>query len=328
MPTHYAIRHLTRFSYATAVNESVMELRMRPATEGSQRCLQFEVDLQPRARVFAYRDFLGNWVHHFDLPHRHGQLAITARAQVQLDPPPVLPEALDLSAWDLVDGWSARGEQWDFRHPSHFAVWSDALIAFADSLGPVAQRDDDPLTTTRNVMAAIHRDFGYAPFSTRVDSPIEEALTTRQGVCQDFTHIMLALLRRLGLPCRYVSGYIAPRALGEDPGPTTIATHAWAEVLLPELGWAGFDPTNNIEAGLRHVRVAVGRDYADVPPTRGIYKGGSASTLAVSVEVTPSENLPTLDPSVQEKAWTAEAIALAEEQDFERRRQEQQQQQQ
>ena len=239
----------------------------------------------------------------------------------------MLPAALDMSAWDKVDGWSARGEQWDFCHPSHFAVWSEALIAFADSLGPDAQRRSDPLTIARLVMAAIHRDFGYAPFSTRVDSPIEEALTTRQGVCQDFTHIMLALLRRLGLPCRYVSGYIAPRALAEDLGPTTIATHAWAEVLLPELGWIGFDPTNNIEAGLRHVRVAIGRDYADVPPTRGIYKGGSASTLEVSVEVTPGENLPTLDPAVQEKAWTAEAIALAEAQDFERRRQEQQQQQ-
>ena len=94
MATHYAIRHLTKFTYASPVSESVMELRMRPATDGDQRCLQFEVDLQPRARVFAYRDFLGNWVHHFDLPRRHGHLAIVARAQVQLDPPPVRPTAL------------------------------------------------------------------------------------------------------------------------------------------------------------------------------------------------------------------------------------------
>jgi transglutaminase-like putative cysteine protease len=328
MTTSYAIRHITRFVYASSISESMMELRMRPATEGSQRCLQFEVDLQPRARVFAYRDFLGNWVHHFDLPRRHGQLTVTARAQVQIDLPSVWPASLPADAWALVDAAAERGEQWDFRHPSRFAVWSEALLDFAGSLGPLAKRDADPLTTVRELMAAIHREFGYAPNTTRVDSPIDEALSARQGVCQDFSHIMLALLRRMGLPARYVSGYIAPRALGEDDGPTTIATHAWVEVLLPELGWMGLDPTNNIEAGLRHVRVAVGRDYADVPPTRGVYKGGATSVLEVSVEVTPGEELPTLDPSVVEKVWTREAIALEEEAEFERLRQEQQQQQQ
>ena len=322
--THYAIRHLTKFTYATPVSESVMELRMRPATDGGQRCLQFEVDLQPRARVFAYRDFLGNWVHHFDLPRRHGQLAIVARAQVQLDPPPAWPAALAMETWQHVDAWADRGEHWDFRRPSHFAVWSDALLAFATSLGPLAERTADPLTTVRALMAAMHREFGYAPNTTRVDSPISEALAARQGVCQDFTHIMLALLRRMGLPCRYVSGYIAPRALGGDDGPTTIATHAWVEVLLPDLGWVGVDPTNDIEAGLRHVRVAIGRDYADVPPTRGVYKGGAASSLEVSVEVTPGDALPTLDAAVVAGAWSAEVPAPDE--TTERFAQEQQQQ--
>ena len=326
MATHYAIRHLTRFVYASPVSESVMELRMRPATDGGQRCLQFEVDLQPRARVFAYRDFLGNWVHHFDLPRRHGQLAIVARAQVQLDAPSLLPDSLGMEAWADVDRWAEGGEHWDFRRPSHFAVWSDALLAFAAELGPLAERSADPLTTVRALMAAMHRGFGYAPNTTRVDSPISEALTSRQGVCQDFTHIMLALLRRLGLPCRYVSGYIAPRALGEDDGPTTIATHAWVEVLLPGLGWVGVDPTNDIEAGLRHVRVAIGRDYADVPPTRGVYKGGATSTLEVSVEVTPGDALPTLDTAVVAAVWSAD-IKADEAADESRLLQEQQQQQ-
>jgi transglutaminase-like putative cysteine protease len=321
---HYAIRHLTRFTYASPVSESVMELRMRPATDGTQRCLQFEVDIQPRARVFAYRDFLGNWVHHFDLPRRHGRLAITARAQVQLDAPPALPQAIGLETWREVDAWADRGEHWDFRRPSHFAVWSDALLAFADELGPLAGRTADPLSTVRALSAAMHRTFAYTPNSTRVDSPIGEALESRRGVCQDFTHIMLAVLRRLGLPCRYVSGYIAPRALGEDDGPTTIATHAWVEVLLPGLGWVGIDPTNDIDAGLRHVRVAIGRDYADVPPTRGVYKGGAASHLEVNVEVTPGEALPTLDAAVVGAAWSADVPAVDE--SAERLAQEQQQQ--
>jgi transglutaminase-like putative cysteine protease len=323
MTTHYAIRHITRFAYTSPVSESVMELRMRPATEGAQRCLQFEVEVGPRARVFAYRDFLGNWVHHFDIPRRHGQLAITARSQVQLDPPRPLPDRLGGDAWTIVDGWSESGDHWDFRQPSHFATWSPALLAFMDAMGPVAGRADDPLTTARQVMAAIHRGFEYAPNSTRVDSPIDDALAARRGVCQDFTHVMIAALRRFGLPCRYVSGYMAPRNDGDGPDASTIATHAWLEVLLPELGWVGFDPTHDVTAGLRHVRVAIGRDYADVPPTRGTFKGTTASSLAVSVEVTPAEALPTLDPAVIETSWSADAPAPA---DDERERQGQQQQ--
>lgn len=327
MATHYAIRHVTRFVYAAPVTESVMELRMRPATEGGQRCLQFEVDLQPRARVFAYRDFLGNWVHHFDLPRKHSRLAVTARAQVQLDPPPVYPGTLPIETWREVDAWAERGEHWDFRRPSRFAEWSDALVAFAGELGPVTGRTLDPLGTVRAVMRAIHGGFAYAPKTTRVDSPIDEALAARRGVCQDFTHIMLALLRRLGLPCRYVSGYIAPKALGDDDGPTSVATHAWVEVLLPGLGWVGVDPTNDIEAGLRHVRVAIGRDYADVPPTRGVYKGGAASSLEVAVEVSPGDALPTLDPAVGAASWTQEAEATAVAADHAAHEQQQQQQQ-
>lgn len=329
MATHYAIRHLTRFTYASPVSESVMELRMRPASEGSQRCLQFDVDLQPRARVHAYRDFLGNWVHHFDLPRRHLRLAVTARAQVQLEPPPLRPGSLPIEAWREVDAWADRGEHWDFRHESHFSVWTAPLLAYAAELGPLAERTTDPLSTVRGLMTAMHRDFAYVPKSTRVDSPIDEALAARRGVCQDFTHIILALLRRVGLPCRYVSGYIAPRALDSSDEPTTIATHAWVEVLLPGLDWVGFDPTNDIEAGLRHVRVAIGRDYADVPPTRGVYKGGAASSLEVSVEVTPGDALPTLDAAVvAAAAWTAEASLPDENADRLALEQAQQQQQQ
>jgi transglutaminase-like putative cysteine protease len=324
MSTHYAIRHTTSFLYASPVSETVMELRMRPATGGVQRCLQFEVEVQPRARIFAYCDFLGNWVHHFDIPRRHPQLTIVARAQVQVDATATLPASLPDDRWHAVDEWSARGDQWHFRQPSHFAAWTPALLDFAESVGAAARRRVDPLTAVRATMSAIHDGFEYAPHSTRVDSPIDDALETRRGVCQDFAHLMIAVLRHFGLPTRYVSGYIAPGTMLDGTDPTSIATHAWVEVMLPDLGWVGMDPTHNAEAGLRHVRVAVGRDYADVPPTRGTFKGHSASTLSVSVEVTPGEALPTLDPAVQQSAWTAEAAAPA---DDERDRQQQQQQQ-
>ena len=134
----------------------------------------------------------------------------------------------------------------------------------------------------------MHRTFAYDADSTHVDSPIDEALLHRRGVCQDFAHIMLALARNyLHIPCRYVSGYLYHR---RDDRSIDGATHAWIEALLPELGWIGFDPTNNLLAGERHIEVAVGRDYHDVPPTRGVYKGNAASELSVNVRVRASHD--------------------------------------
>lgn len=304
----YGIRHVTRFSYDAEISESVMELRMQPASEGTQQCLQFELQVEPRARVFGYRDALGNAVHHFDLPGRHKQLAITARSLVQVDAPAPVPSSLPLETWRRVDDWAAAGEDWEFLQPSRFAEWSEPLVAFAESLGPISTRSFDPLTTVRKTMAAVHEAFEYAPQSTRVDSPIDEALAARRGVCQDFTHITLAILRRWRLPCRYVSGYLAPDAApGERSRAMSAATHAWLEVALPEIGWIGIDPTNDIDAGERHVRVATGRDYADVPPTRGIFKGGAGSELSVAVSVAPSNTIPAPEPASVETSWVAKA---------------------
>ena len=323
--TRYSIRHLTTFAYDVPIAESVMELRMRPATDASQRCLQFDVTVDPGARVFAFQDSRGNWVHHFNVPQRHDRLTITAQAQVDLEAPEPLPQALPVSAWDEIKQRAAAGDDWDFRQESTFTPWSDALVAFVHSLGHAAERAGDPLTTVRHVMAAIHGGFEYAPKSTRVDSPIDDALAARRGVCQDFSHIMLATLRRLGLACRYVSGYIAPQEFGvADSRSAPIASHAWVEVRLPELGWVGVDPTNNIEAGRRHVRVGIGRDYADVPPTRGVFKGRSSSTLSVSVGITPGDTVATIDPAVMQVTWTREQQQAAAV-DRERRQRQQQQ---
>ena len=322
MTTRYTIRHLTTFDYDAPIAESVMELRMRPATTGAQRCLQFEVTVEPQARVFAFQDSRGNWIHHFNVPQKHERLTIAAQAQVDLDAPASLPESLPHDAWADVDGEAAAGEDWDFRHESAFTPWSEALIGFAGSIG--APRETDPLSAVRRVMAAIHREFEYAPKSTRVDSPIDDALAARRGVCQDFSHIMLATLRRLGLPCRYVSGYIAPRhadQIGSRSSP--IATHAWVEVKLPDIGWIGLDPTHNAAAGTRHIQVGVGRDYADVPPTRGVFRGRSSSTLSVSVGISAGDTLPAIDPAVMQVQWTREQEPLAAEK---RQRQQQQQQ--
>jgi transglutaminase-like putative cysteine protease len=151
------------------------------------------------------------------------------------------------------------------------------------------ERRGNPLGLLSELNEAIYKLFSYVPNSTKVDSPIEEALETRQGVCQDFAHIMIALVRRAKIPCRYVSGYMFHRDETERDRSIEGASHAWIEALVPRLGWVAFDPTNNLVGGDRHIRVAIGRDYADVPPTRGVYKGEAQSELSVAVTVSPAD---------------------------------------
>jgi transglutaminase-like putative cysteine protease len=283
---HLSINHVTKFRYCAAITESIMELRMEPLTEGPQRCLKFDLGLKPAARVTSYRDHFGNAVHHFDIPGRHTQLVINAKSHIESLPHPAPPESLGAGAWDALDALVDGGDYWDMLMPSHFARPTDALLDFARELD--VRRRDDPLTVLRELNAAIYNAFDYVPQSTTVDSPIDEALGARKGVCQDYSNIMIALVRRLRVPCRYVSGYLFHRVEYNDRSAQD-ATHAWVEALLPELGWVGFDPTNNLLAGQRHIRVAVGRDYSDVPPTRGVFKGTAESELSVAVQVKPVE---------------------------------------
>ena len=261
-----------------------MEARMQPRSDGFQRCLRFALTTTPQARVMTYPDHDGNAVHHFDIPARHSRLTVTAEALVEALPREPVPATLGPDGWDAIDAVQASGEWFEHLAPSVFAKPTPALTAFTRELG--LDRADDPLRLLRRLMVDMHGRLEYRPESTRVDSPIDEALTARAGVCQDFTHIFIALARQLGIPSRYVSGYLFPRTAGESRT-ADHATHAWAECYLPGLGWTGFDPTNNEDAGDGHIRVAIGRDYADVPPTRGVYKGMSAvkTELAVAVRV-------------------------------------------
>ena len=281
-----SIDHVTKFRYSAPITESVMEVRMRPRSDDRQRCLSFDLGLRPQARTSNYQDHLGNVVHHFDIPGQHTQLVITARALVETLPSEDPPASLNPSAWGALDRLVADGDYWDMLMPSHYARPTELLHALARELR--AERRDDPLTVLREINTAIYDAFAYEPQSTRVDSPIDDALGTRKGVCQDYTHIFIALARGMRVPCRYVSGYLFHRVEYNDRSAQD-ATHAWVEALLPELGWVGFDPTNNLVAGERHVRVAVGRDYRDVPPTRGVFKGAADSEISVAVQVKPAE---------------------------------------
>lgn len=263
-----------------------MELHMQPRSETFQRLLNFDLSIRPSARPASYQDHLGNTVHHFDIPAQHTQLVITAKSLVEIQSATPLPDALDPSAWDELDALLTGGDYCEMLMPSRFARPTELLHDLARELD--VRRRDDPLTMLRELSAAIYKAFDYVPQSTSVDSPIDDALRARKGVCQDYSHIFIALARELRIPCRYTSGYLFHRVEYNDRSAQD-ATHAWVEALLPNFGWIGFDPTNNLMAGERHVRVAVGRDYADVPPTKGVFKGAAESELSVAVQVKPSD---------------------------------------
>jgi transglutaminase-like putative cysteine protease len=288
----FSIRHLTRFRYSRPISESIMETRMNPRSDTNQHCLSFSLSVSPRCRVFSYRDHLGNNVQHFDIPGEHNQLVIVAESVVEQQMQPDVPHFLSPDAWQALDELIDSGDYWEMLLPSAFALETPAVTLLATQMG--VSRRDDPLMLVRELNQRLYDYFEYEPRSTRVDSPIDEAIVSGKGVCQDFAHTMIALLRSVRIPARYVSGYLY-RSREDHDRSTPDATHAWVEALLPHLGWVGFDPTNNLIAHHRHIRTAVGRDYADVPPTHGVFRGATASELYVAVHVEASEHAPALD---------------------------------
>jgi transglutaminase-like putative cysteine protease len=259
--------------------------------------------------MMLYRDFYGNAVHHFDIPGRHNLIEISAQAIVDVLPAPEFrPE--DAGSWEELDARVAETDYWEMLLPSHFAAPTELLEKLAGELK--LERRGKPLTLLQEINLKLYELFAYVPNSTKVDSPIDDALRARQGVCQDFAHIMISLVRLLKIPCRYVSGYLYHEDKAHDRSPAG-ATHAWVEAYLGDLGWVAFDPTNNLMGCERHIRVALGRDYADVPPTRGVHKGDSESELRVMVAVSlvdapePEELPPTT--VIRSKPLSAESKA-------------------
>lgn len=281
----YTIRHVTRFHYSAPIAESITEVRMQPRATETQHCTHFRLTTRPSTHAQAFEDYLGNMIHQFNIPGIHSDLTITVESQVQIQPKPIVPLAMANEDWQRIDTLAQNLDYWEMLFPSDTTMRTPLLDELAAEID--LQRRDDPLTTLRQLNSAIYSTFAYDGKSTRVDSPIDEPLAARSGVCQDFTHIMLALVRNyLRIPCRYVSGYLYHQRADRS---VASATHAWLEVLLPDLGWVGFDPTNNVLAGDRHIVIGIGRDYFDVPPTRGTFRGNASSELSVSVRVRQAE---------------------------------------
>jgi len=276
------IRYVTRFDYAQAVVESQNELRACPANDAHQQLVHYRVTTEPASRVSAYVDYWGTRVDTFGVGPAHRALQVVASATVETQPrqrpdAPVPLVALADPAW--------RDLHLEFLQRSPHVDWDAAIIAHADALGAGAT---DVLELVERVDAAVGA-LDYRRGRTDVGVSVAEVLAQGAGVCQDFAHVTIALLRILGVPARYVSGYFftADDATGLDTSvdEVEVETHAWVEVAVPGHGWIAIDPTNRQAVGERHVTIGRGRDYDDVAPFRGVYRGASDHVLSVSVSM-------------------------------------------
>jgi transglutaminase-like putative cysteine protease len=290
---HFAIRFLTEYVYDTPVSDNLNALRVRPATTSTQRCDEFTVRIDPEARVGRHSDYFGTEVLEFGIVRPHTRMSIDVRARVVTADPPDPPEA-DWTALATEAYAEAAGE---YLLPAIDDPDSEVLEELCATV-----RGDTPLATLEYLWDLIPDRYEYRAGVTYVGSTVEEFLEAGAGVCQDYVHLGLIMLRRNGIAARYVSGYLwaAPADGGDDS--VEVETHAWLEALLPsdngrgEPVWVGADPTNRRLAGERHVKIGHGRHYADVPPVRGVYQGNAGSQLDASVHMTR------LDPQASARA--------------------------
>lgn len=283
----YQIRHVTRYRYEHEISENVMEVRKCPLNRPNQRLISFKMEVEPAAKLFRFEESNGNVVYHFDIPQRHQQMMVAAEALIEVKDGEAPPWTVPTEAWSELAGLCDQADFLEYSLSSPLVQPSQELHEYYQQVAPRA--DEDAMTFLRRLNQDIAAGFEYVPMSTQVDSSVDEALEKRQGVCQDFAHIMLGVARLAKIPARYISGYLFHR---EDDGDRSCrdASHAWVEAYLPSVGWVGFDPTNNIIAGERHIVNCTGRDYKDVPPTRGVYRGQCPSELSVAVQVHPADS--------------------------------------
>lgn len=277
---HFSIRYLTEYRYDAPVSDNLNALRVRPATTSSQRCDEFHTRIEPEARVSRYLDYFGTEVLEFGIPGEHERLTIDVRARVVTSDPPVPPSG----SWESLSSEAYLDAAGEFSLP-----WQDQpqVAGLETLLGAI--EESSPLAAVEQLCELVPDRFEYRPGATYVGSSVLDLLAAGAGVCQDFVHLSLILLRRRGIAARYVSGFLwaAPADGGTDS--VEVDTHAWLEALLPGAGehgepaWVGADPTNRRLAGETHVKVGHGRFYSDVPPVKGLYMGRADSELRANV---------------------------------------------
>jgi transglutaminase-like putative cysteine protease len=274
------IEHITTVKYAGPVLTSFNEARMTPLTLPTQITLESRVLAGPGVPVWTYNDYWGTFVSVFDLPEAHDDLVIRASATVETEPLPGIPAPGERPSWAELAQRAAGGRLLEFLMPTPLTTVTDEISGAA--IAEIAGLPPD--AAAESISARVHEHVTYMPGATGVRTDAQEAWDKGQGVCQDMAQLTVALMRSAGLPARYVSGYLHPDPKAE-PGRTAVGqSHAWVEYWAGD--WTPLDPTSLAPVGERHVVVARGRDYADVPPLKGIYHGPSGGDMQVTVEIT------------------------------------------
>jgi len=285
----YRIIHTTRFEYAEPASDSQNELRMRPWDRDGQRCLAFDLSVNEPASTVEYSDFFGNRAHSISVSVPHRRLEIVATSIVEVEPP-ATPATTGVTLAEFLRGDAVRNNVYcEYLSPSEFIPFSERLRKFFWMARP--QEQEDIGSYVMRMVEYVRDQFEYETRSTHVHSSLNDILNSGGGVCQDFAHLTIGILRLAGVPARYVSGYLAPLAASSGLDVTAQASHAWLEAWLPGLGWCGYDPTHRCATDGRHIVVAIGRDYADVPPLRGVYRnGGGEALMTVDLRVEFTDN--------------------------------------
>jgi transglutaminase-like putative cysteine protease len=290
----YDLTHTTTYDYVNSVSLSHHVVRLHPRNLGRQKCFRNKLQIQPGPAVMqTHRDYFGNDVTFVTIEGPHKHLAITSRSRIELQPLPS-PVSSETPDWEMVrdqcltPGPNETMEARELLFPSPRIKLQPEFREFALPSFPT---DRPVLEAVLDLTHRIHEDFKFDPKATTVATPLEQVMKTRRGVCQDFAHLEIACLRAMGIPARYVSGYLEtdpppgkPRLTGAD------ASHAWISFFCPGTGWIDVDPTNDLLPGTRHITVAWGRDYSDVSPIRGVILGSGEHTLKVAVDVVPTND--------------------------------------
>ncbi|PBB06571.1 MULTISPECIES: transglutaminase family protein [Salimicrobium] len=277
----YLIEHTNKFHYETFVDQSMNHIRLKPRSDECQRVLAYRSEISPVSVIKEHVDVWGNHVETFFIPEKHEHLTVKTISTVSIQKSPFIDmiyysdEMKQIFHSDLF-----RNHYLSYLNETPYTFMYKEQI---DMITKNAGDPEDPIQFSIDLMKYVHNTLFYNTSTTDVNTKAYEAWPLQGGVCQDFAHIMIAVLRGNGIPARYASGYLY---IGEDSALVgDAATHAWVEVMVPGVGWTGLDPTNNVEALENHIRIGTGRDYADVSPLQGVYRGGGQN-LDVSVSVT------------------------------------------
>lgn len=277
----FSILHTTAYTYSSPVRESFNDAHLCPVSDDFQECQSFHLEVTPpSSSVLRRLDFYTNQVHHFEVMAPHDSLTVAARSSVE-----TFADTRDHSVAVPLAGFS--GLDRDDRYYDFLSGSARVAMGpmWTHEVEPIVAGIDDGRLRAEAIMHFIFEQFSYVAGSTHVASKIEEVFPARRGVCQDFAHIMIALCRAAGIPARYVSGYFYVEHPVEASANDTTVSHAWVECFLPGVGWVAYDPTHNRRAGVTYIELARGRDYDDVRPLAGTYRGAAEVTMVVSVRV-------------------------------------------